>query len=70
SFPPLTARINYHTSTAPHQVTIEPEGRTPGRLQIRWQPAGITANLIHPLARRAARPKLRRAARLLRSALR
>ena len=70
AFPPLTTRINYHTSTAPHRVTIEPEGRGPGRLQIRWQPVGITARLVRPVVRRVARPKVRRAARLVRSALR
>lgn len=70
SFPPLTTRIDYHTSTAPHRVTVEPEGRGPGRLQIRWQPVGITARLVRPLVRRVARPKVRRAARLVRSALR
>ncbi|MGW6737617.1 glycosyltransferase family 2 protein [Streptomyces sp. NPDC055013] len=69
-FPTLTTRIPYRTGTAPHQVTIEPEGRGTGRLQIRWQPVGVTAKLLHPLARHAARPRVRRAARLLRSALR
>ncbi|MEU8992691.1 glycosyltransferase family 2 protein [Streptomyces sp. NPDC048558] len=69
-FPTLTTRIPYRTGAAPHRVTIEPEGRGTGRLQIRWQPVGITAKLLHPLARRAARPRVKRAARLLRSALR
>ncbi|MFE5923726.1 glycosyltransferase family 2 protein [Streptomyces sp. NPDC056468] len=69
-FPTLTTRIPYRAGTAPHQVTIEPEGRGTGRLQIRWQPVGVTAKLLHSLARRAARPRVRRAAHLLRSALR
>ncbi|MFE5895240.1 glycosyltransferase family 2 protein [Streptomyces sp. NPDC056462] len=69
-FPTLTTRIPYRTGTAPHRVTIEPEGRGTGRLQIRWQPVGVTAKLLHSLARRAARPRVIRAARLLRSALR
>ncbi|MGW1954331.1 glycosyltransferase family 2 protein [Streptomyces sp. NPDC001920] len=70
SFPSLTTRINYHSGTAPHRVTIEPEGRGPGRLQIRWQPLGLTAKVLHPLARRLARPRVKRVVRLVRSALR
>ncbi|ELS53727.1 glycosyltransferase family 2 protein [Streptomyces viridochromogenes] len=70
SFPTLTARIDYHSGTAPHRVTIEPEARGPGRLQVRWQPVGVTARLVRPVARRLARPRVRRAARLVRSALR
>ena len=70
SFPPLTAHINYHTGTAPHRLTIEPEGRGPGRLQIRWEPVGVTARLLQPAVRRLARPRVRRAARLARSVLR
>ncbi|MET9829696.1 glycosyltransferase family 2 protein [Streptomyces sp. NPDC006385] len=70
SFPPLTARITYHAGTAPHRVTVEPEGRGPGRLQIRWQPLGVTASLVRPAVRRLSRPTVKKAARLLRSALR
>ncbi|MGN9756173.1 glycosyltransferase family 2 protein [Streptomyces sp. SD31] len=70
SFPPMTARIDYRTGAAPHRVTIEPEGRGPGRLQVRWQPVGVTARVVRPVVRRIARPKVRRAARLVRSALR
>ncbi|MFE0255651.1 glycosyltransferase family 2 protein [Streptomyces sp. NPDC059010] len=70
AFPILTTRIDYHSGTAPHRVTVEPEPHGPGRLQIRWQPLGITGNLVHPVVRRLARPRVRRAARLLRSALR
>ncbi|MCL8017766.1 glycosyltransferase family 2 protein [Streptomyces sp. AS02] len=70
TFPTLTTRINYHSATAPHHVTIEPEGRGPGRLQVRWEPVGVTARLVRPVVRRLARPRVRKAARLVRSALR
>ncbi|MFI6015556.1 glycosyltransferase family 2 protein [Streptomyces sp. NPDC051243] len=70
TFPTLTTRINYHSATAPHRVTVEPEGRGPGRLQLRWEPVGVTARLVRPVVRRVARPRVRRAARLVRSALR
>ncbi|CAL9533327.1 glycosyltransferase family 2 protein [Streptomyces pilosus] len=64
-FPAFTARVPYHSGAAPHRVTVEPEGHTPGRLQLRWAPAGLTATL-RPLAT----PRVRRAARLVASALR
>ncbi|MFD7875924.1 glycosyltransferase family 2 protein [Streptomyces sp. NPDC059766] len=70
AFPALTARVGYRSGAAPHQVTVEPEGRNPGRLQVRWTPVGVTAHLVQPLARRVAPPKVRRAARLVRSVLR
>ncbi|MFJ8602852.1 glycosyltransferase family 2 protein [Streptomyces shenzhenensis] len=69
SFPALTTRVGYHSGAAPHDLTVEPEGRNPGRLQIRWRPAGVTDRLTRPLVRRLDRPGLRRAARLLASAL-
>ncbi|MEU2061603.1 glycosyltransferase family 2 protein [Streptomyces sp. NPDC013455] len=53
-----------------HELTVEPEGRSPGRLQLRWRPVGVTAHLIRPLARRAAGPRVRNAARLAASVLR
>ncbi|MGW0336149.1 glycosyltransferase family 2 protein [Streptomyces sp. NPDC003011] len=61
SFPPRTAQVPHH------RLTLEPEGRTPGRLQLRWHPTGATAKLLHPAARKLARPRVRRAMRLLRS---
>ncbi|MEU5598083.1 glycosyltransferase family 2 protein [Streptomyces sp. NPDC020298] len=64
AFPSLTTR------TAHHRLTVEPEGRNPGRLQVRWRPAGVTAHLIRPVARGIARPKVRRAARLVAGVLR
>ncbi|MFF2845419.1 glycosyltransferase family 2 protein [Streptomyces sp. NPDC058001] len=64
TFPPLTTRAPHH------QLTVEPEGRGPGRLQIHWSPTGATARLIQPAARRLAVPKLRKAAELIASALR
>ncbi|MFE9452717.1 glycosyltransferase family 2 protein [Streptomyces sp. NPDC006739] len=69
-FPTRTARVDYHSGTTPHTVTVEPEGRNPGRLQIRWRPVGITARVIRPVALRVAHPKLRRAAQLVSSVLR
>ncbi|MFJ8507960.1 glycosyltransferase family 2 protein [Streptomyces avermitilis] len=53
-----------------HEVTVEPEGKAAGRLQIRWRPVGITARVVGPVARKVAGPRVRRAARLVRSALR
>ncbi|MFJ9822492.1 glycosyltransferase family 2 protein [Streptomyces sp. NPDC101151] len=38
---PLASCIRYHRGMAPHQVTVELEGRGPGRLQVRWEPAGM-----------------------------
>ncbi|CAM5412210.1 Transferase OS=Streptomyces glaucescens OX=1907 GN=SGLAU_13605 PE=4 SV=1 [Streptomyces glaucescens] len=70
AFRPLTARVEYHSGAAPHQVTVEPEERGTGRLQVRWRPSGVTARVVRPVVRRMARPRVRRAARLLASALR
>lgn len=69
TFPSFTARVDYRNGAAPHRLTVEPEPRGPGRLQIHWQPIGLTA-LIRPLVRRAARPRVRRAVRLVSSVLR
>ncbi|MEU0336906.1 glycosyltransferase family 2 protein [Streptomyces sp. NPDC006193] len=68
-FPARTIRINYRSGTAPHEVTVEPEGRNPGRLQLRWRPVGVTARVVRPVVRRVARPKVRTAARLVASVL-
>ncbi|MGW1054328.1 glycosyltransferase family 2 protein [Streptomyces sp. NPDC002521] len=70
SFPTLTARIEYRSGVAPHELTIEPESRNPGRLQLRWRPVGVTARVIRPVVQRVARPKVRKAAKLLSSVLR
>ncbi|MGV4986140.1 glycosyltransferase family 2 protein [Streptomyces sp. NRAIS4] len=70
SFPTLTARIDYRSGATPHELTIEPEGRNPGRLQLRWRPVGVTARVIRPLVQRVARPRVRKAAKLLSSVLR
>ncbi|OLZ70009.1 transferase [Streptomyces sp. IMTB 2501] len=70
SFPTLTARIDYRSGAAPHELTIEPEGRNPGRLQLRWRPVGVTARVIRPVVKRVARPRVRKAAKLLSSVLR
>lgn len=67
-FPPLTARVPYRSGAAPHQVTVEPEGHNPGRLQIRWQPAGAPAAL-RPLATRLVPSRLRRAVQLVAGAV-
>ncbi|CAM5472365.1 Glycosyltransferase family 2 protein OS=Streptomyces alboniger OX=132473 GN=CP975_13555 PE=4 SV=1 [Streptomyces alboniger] len=73
TFPALTARVDYRGGATPHEVTVEPEGRGAGRLQLRWTPVGVTARVIRPLARRAGpktSDKLRRAARLVASVTR
>ncbi|GAA4817421.1 glycosyltransferase family 2 protein [Streptomyces ziwulingensis] len=69
-FPALTARVPYRSGATPHRVTVEPEGHAPGRLQVRWEPVGVTARLIRPVVRGLARPRLKRAARLAASVLR
>ncbi|QIJ63049.1 glycosyltransferase family 2 protein [Streptomyces sp. JB150] len=69
-FRPLTARVEYRSGAAPHLVTVEPEERGTGRLQIRWRPAGLTARVVRPVVRRVSRPRVRRAVRLLASVLR
>ncbi|MGW1029277.1 glycosyltransferase family 2 protein [Streptomyces sp. NPDC002577] len=69
SFPTLTTRVDYRHAAAPHRVTVEPEDRAAGRLQIRWAPLGVTAYVARPLARRAARTRVGRTARAVVSAL-
>ncbi|MDT0396973.1 MULTISPECIES: glycosyltransferase family 2 protein [Streptomyces] len=49
SFPPLTAHLPHH------HLTIEPEGHTPGRLQLRWHPTNALHHLKTPRLRKAAR---------------
>ncbi|MEV5171870.1 glycosyltransferase family 2 protein [Streptomyces flaveolus] len=68
-FPARTARIDYHSGAAPHELTVEPEGRNPGRLQLRWRPVGMTARITRPAIRRLARPRVRNAVRLVASVL-
>ncbi|MFC8142339.1 glycosyltransferase family 2 protein [Streptomyces paradoxus] len=63
TFPALTTRV------PSHHLTVEPEGHGPGRLQVRWEPVGVTAKLIRPMVRRVARPRVKRAVRLVASAL-
>ncbi len=70
SFPTMTTRIDYRNGAAPHRVTLEPEGRGAGRLQIRWSSVGVTARVVRPLARRAARTRVIRTARMVASAMR
>jgi glycosyltransferase involved in cell wall biosynthesis len=70
TFPVLTARIEYRSGAAPHELTIEPEGRNPGRLQLRWRPVGVTAHVVRPVVQKIARPRVRKAAKLLSSVLR
>ncbi|GGW35262.1 transferase [Streptomyces lucensis JCM 4490] len=68
-FPVRRARIDYRSGAAPHEVTVEPEGRNPGRLQLRWRPVGVTAHVIRPVVRKVAPPKVRKAAKLVSSLL-
>lgn len=70
AFTPFTTRVAYRSGAAPHRVTVEPEGHAPGRLQVRWEPTGVAARLLRPAVRHLARPRVRRAARLVRGALR
>ncbi|MFJ8097086.1 glycosyltransferase family 2 protein [Streptomyces griseofuscus] len=67
-FPPATTRVDYRSGTTPHTVTVEPEGRNPGRLQLRWEPVGVTA-VIRPVLHKVARPRVRKAAKLVASLL-
>lgn len=64
TFPTLTAQVGTH------RVRVEPESRGAGCLQIHWEPLGMTAKVIRPVIQRMAGPRARRAARLVRSALR
>ncbi|WP_184766650.1 glycosyltransferase family 2 protein [Streptomyces griseoloalbus] len=70
AFPPSTARVPHHGGASPHLLTVEPEGHTPGRLQLRWEPVGLTAAVLRPVVRLLDRPRVRRTARLVASALR
>jgi glycosyltransferase involved in cell wall biosynthesis len=63
TFPTLTTRV------PSHHLTVEPEGHNPGRLQVRWEPVGLTARVIRPTVRRLARPRVKRAVQLVTSAL-
>ncbi|MBV2354322.1 glycosyltransferase [Streptomyces sp. J2-1] len=69
SLPTSTARLPYRSGTAPHTLTLEPEPRNPGRLQLRWTPVGITSRVLRPALRTLARPRVRAVARLVSSAL-
>ncbi|NEB80499.1 glycosyltransferase family 2 protein [Streptomyces sp. SID14478] len=64
-FPAFTAEVSRH------RVTVEPEGRGAGRLQVRWEPVGLTASVVRPVARRVGRSpvarKVRQAVRLARA---
>ncbi|GAA2479855.1 glycosyltransferase family 2 protein [Streptomyces gobitricini] len=45
-----------------HRVTVEPEGREAGRLQLRWRPGGAVGRLLVPVVRKGP---VRRAAKAL-----
>ncbi|QGV80343.1 glycosyltransferase family 2 protein [Streptomyces ficellus] len=45
-----------------HRVTVEPEGRDAGRLQLRWRPGGVVGRLLGPVVQRGP---VRRAAKAL-----
>lgn len=51
TFTPLTASLRPRHGLT-HRVTVEPEGRNSGRLQVRWVPEGVLAR-VRPLAVRA-----------------
>ncbi|MFI7384600.1 glycosyltransferase family 2 protein [Streptomyces sp. NPDC049813] len=63
-FPAFTAEV------AGHRVTVEPEGRGAGRLQVHWEPVGLRTRLVRPLARRVAGTALARRTRQLAKLLR
>ncbi|MFI6941630.1 glycosyltransferase family 2 protein [Streptomyces sp. NPDC050418] len=50
-FTPLTTVIRPRFGVA-HRVTVEPEGRNSGRLQVRWEPVGAVVKALRPLKRR------------------
>ncbi|MET9430774.1 glycosyltransferase family 2 protein [Streptomyces sp. NPDC003036] len=54
-FPPFEV-----TGPARHRVTVEPEGRDAGRLQVRWRPGGAAGRLLVPMARRGVVRRLAR----------
>ncbi|MER7108138.1 glycosyltransferase family 2 protein [Streptomyces sp. NPDC000229] len=45
-----------------HRVTVEPEGRDAGRLQLRWRPGGVVGRLLGPVVQKGP---VRRAAKAL-----
>lgn len=67
-FPSLSKKIAYHGGISEHTVTVEPEGHGAGRIQVRWERAGLLARAEPhlPVLRRAAGPGLRQARALLR----
>ncbi|AYN41028.1 glycosyltransferase family 2 protein [Streptomyces dangxiongensis] len=69
-FPTRRIRVPYRSGATPHEIVLEPEGRNPGRLQLRWRPVGVTARVIRPVVRHVARPRIRSAAQLVASLLR
>ncbi|MEV3860475.1 glycosyltransferase family 2 protein [Streptomyces sp. NPDC050095] len=62
-FPSFTAEVDQHV------VTVEPEGRGSGRIQVRWEPVGLKAKVLQPVVRRVnSNPlarKIRKAVRLV-----
>ncbi|MFI0237022.1 glycosyltransferase family 2 protein [Streptomyces sp. NPDC016845] len=63
-FPAFTGEVPHH------RVTVEPEGRGAGRMQVRWETTGLTAKVVRPVARRVSGTplarKVRQAVRLVR----
>ena len=61
-FPALSKRIAYHRGMAEHTVTVEPEGHGGGRIQVRWERAGLLAKAEPhlPTLARVAGPGLRK----------
>ncbi|NGO76853.1 glycosyltransferase family 2 protein [Streptomyces sp. YC504] len=51
-FTPLTTVLRPRFGV-PHRVTVEPEGRNSGRLQVRWAPVGAVVKALRPVKRRA-----------------
>jgi glycosyltransferase involved in cell wall biosynthesis len=67
-FPRLSKKISYHGGIAEHTVSVEPEGHGAGRIQVRWERAGLLARAEPhlPALRRIAGPGLRHTRALVR----
>ncbi|MEU9980030.1 glycosyltransferase family 2 protein [Streptomyces sp. NPDC050856] len=59
-FPPFDVTVT-GPRTGRHRVTVEPEGRGAGRLQLRWLPEGLLNRLLGPVAQRGPVRKVARA---------
>jgi hypothetical protein len=72
SFPAFHRLVTQGRPASEHLVTVEPEGRGSGRLQVVWQRSGLlaTAEPYLPALRRTVGPRLKRTRALMRSLVR